>query len=729
MSLDIPKKLAPFVTHGVVFHANNYGQFQGSCPFCDDENHLFANGDTGQWDCKKCGENGNVYTFLEKTWLRHLAETETSHYRKLAKDRGLPLRAVKRYKLAWDGDRWLLPVLSQKGKPVDLRRWNYTNRKLMSTAGCSTHLFGLARLREIKNGDVPIVWLCEGEWDAIAFSELLVAAGRHGDAVLGVPGADTFKEEWLEFFRGRYVIIVFDADAAGDRGSKKAYELLKGVAAKVEFVNWPEDSPKGYDLRDYVVSALASDEDGAASLQKLFELVRPYHRHATPDEIKAIVKGSHGFEVLPDSERPTYAQLAEFMSQHFCFDKEMDNAFRIELAVVFSEQIKGPPLWMELVSPPGGGKTLLLTLLQTSDRCLFRSTITPRGLLSGYKDTGRDPSLLAYVNGKTVVVKDGTELIALPKNQQDEVWSILRGAYDGRVDKSFGNGVERFYNLHFSLLMGVTPAIESCPQATLGDRFLRYYLRSNGEASLDDRIDAALDNLHTDYNHEEQAREMVRKFLAKKIERVPPIPAWMRKRLRALAKLVGALRANVERKTYDREDLTYRPSEEVATRLAVQLGKLTQSLAVVDGSDEIHERHYALAERVALDTTIGFHLEIVTALVKNHTKGMTRAELVEELRMPLTTVDHRLDDLDVLGLLQSVCEERSRGAPGNLKKVTVFRLSERVIARWREAGLQWDIPRRFRVRRIRRRGSAGGPNGHSPRPREGGGSDRGKTKP
>ena len=74
--METPAALRPFECHGVEFTATSGdNECVGICPFCLDEGHFYANGATGLWDCKKCGEEGNVVTFLEKIVETRLEDT------------------------------------------------------------------------------------------------------------------------------------------------------------------------------------------------------------------------------------------------------------------------------------------------------------------------------------------------------------------------------------------------------------------------------------------------------------------------------------------------------------------------------------------------------------------------------------------------------------------------------------------------------------------------------
>lgn len=51
---------------------NRRGQYICDCPFCGKEQHFYISKSTQLWDCKKCGESGNIYKllkFLDKTFL------------------------------------------------------------------------------------------------------------------------------------------------------------------------------------------------------------------------------------------------------------------------------------------------------------------------------------------------------------------------------------------------------------------------------------------------------------------------------------------------------------------------------------------------------------------------------------------------------------------------------------------------------------------------------------
>ena len=94
--------------------------------------------------------------------------------------------------------------------------------------------------------DSPLIWVCEGEIDALS----LLQTGR---PVVGVPGAESFREAWRYLFVEKDVRIVFDGDDAGASGARRISRILNGVAREVEIVELPE----GQDVNSlYVVGEL-----------------------------------------------------------------------------------------------------------------------------------------------------------------------------------------------------------------------------------------------------------------------------------------------------------------------------------------------------------------------------------------------------------------------------------------------------------------------------------------
>lgn len=659
-------ELAAFEYHGFVTAGESGEEAFGNCLFCLKDKHFYINKKTGQYSCKVCEAKGNSSSFLANFLAACRKRTTKADYNTLARERGVSTQAIRNFAIARrDDGRWLIPYFNDKGAIRDLRVWK-SGSGAHSTKGCKTQLLGLDSLASAKPGSK--VWVCEGEWDALALFDLLQASSE--DVVVAVPGANIFKADWVPFFRGMTVHLCYDRDPAGDSGAKRAAEMLSSTAKTIKKVNWPETVELGYDLRDFVHETGGGPRALNTLQQALVEL--SWRDTALGDEDEdgdgrhSMVEGLAGFKPYPvgevEGEYPTFKETVDRFKKHIHLTMDMENALKIIFAHAFSTELGGDPLWSYLISPPGSGKTLLLMSLRGSERCVYNSTMTPQSLVSGFQ-SGADPSLLPQWNGKCAILKDMTEIMAAHPKAKEELYGTLRGAYDGHVKKNFGNGVVREYWLRFSLLAGVTPAINGDRLAMMGERFLKYEMLKGSDWNADTEIMAAINNITHEGEIEHELADAAGAFLARPLVKLPDIPMWVKNRIVALAQLIAALRANVEREIGGDQKLLYRPTREVGTRLAKQLIKLGALLAHVDGKAEIDEDTYKLMERVAFDTAIGFHLEVIQAIML--AGGRTgRKELSTVLGLPETTLGRALEDLRMLGALERTTQEDVPGKVG-----------------------------------------------------------------
>jgi len=471
--------------------------------------------------------------------------------------------------------------------------------------------------------------------------------------VLSVPGAGIFKRNWSEYFEGRNVRIVYDNDEAGDKGSSRAGSMLQGVAKNVQYIHWPESRPDGFDIRDFCIAAESAGVRPKRAVNQLLKLIQSKHRRDGETEQHVAGKQTEmpplpEIIVLPRRERPTFPEVLKVFGRHLEMDDEMVGCLRMILSVIVSNQMPGPPLWTYICGPPSSGKTQLIQAAQLSDQVIYRSSVGPASLVSGFQGA-KDPSLLAIVHGLCLMFKDGTELFTLPGFKLDEVMGIFRGAYDGHTVRTYGNGVEREYRAHFTLIIGVTGVVDKYRGASLGERFVRYRLRRTTVANETARLKAAIFATAHETEMERELRDVVRKFLAFRIPEIQKPPPWYVERLIPLCQLISLLRANVDRNDYT-GDLPYRPEPEYGTRLAKQFTKLAHAVSIVNGTG-IDRAVYEFVKRIAVDTCNAFHLDIVLCMM--HVRhALTHTEISELTGIPSTTLTRRIDDLIDLGILR-----------------------------------------------------------------------------
>jgi len=657
--------IATYTFHGVDIEPTSNGEATGICPFCG-KNKFYVNIKEGTFCCKSantCGKTGNKYTFLQLFYDLSLSVTTLNHYKRLAKLRGdISPDVFKDAELAFDPSlkRWILPMRNESGSIVNLRVWDPKTKIPMSTTGCKLHLGN----QEALSNDT--IYICEGEWDGYCMDWLLARSSKLKDAkscgVVSLPGADSFKEEWADMFRRKQVILLFDNDEAGRKGRDKTIlSLQKNTKCKtIHSINWPESYPDKFDINDYV----------AKHKKKPVNAFKRLNSRLVSHPIK---QG----RAKKDIVCKTFNALITEFRKYIYISDDMEDGILLICSVILSNTVPGEPLWLFLVGPAGSGKTMLLQALAESEGTVYQSSLGAKTLISGWNThDGSDPSLLPRLIGKTLVLKDYTELMSKPTGEQDEIYGQLRGAYDGHVARSYASGIIREYpepgsgdsDCRFSILAGVTNAIHGDSRASLGERFIKYQMVAEDYNAVD-QVRYAIDNTVKLKIPEEELRDAATSFIDYRIPLIditelPEVPTWFINRIVGLSSLVATIRANVTRKA---GELTYRPVPEVGTRLSKQLIRLGQCVALVLGKKKIDRACYSLISRVAMDTCYGWHRDVILAITANPDADLQRMDISKITQISPTTAKRVLDDLTELRAISfEETAKNIRGQPARI---------------------------------------------------------------
>lgn len=240
------------------------------------EAHLYFNADTGQYDCKKCGEKGNIFTLA-----KHLGDTPQKssnkqsfdlelvekchqalppHIREYLHNRGLTDEIIDQYKLGYGQfyrKQWItIPIKDIYG--------NYSYFKLRQDpslgndkitypkSGAEAQVFDWRSLTY----DTDEIVICEGELDRL----LLISKGLN--AITSTHGAMTFKEEWLEKIdKNKKVYICFDNDDAGRKGAERIAKILENRGNQTYIITLPEEIGEHGDVTDYFIKLNGPVED------------------------------------------------------------------------------------------------------------------------------------------------------------------------------------------------------------------------------------------------------------------------------------------------------------------------------------------------------------------------------------------------------------------------------------------------------------------------------------
>lgn len=673
-----PTKIDAYKFHGLALKpVKGEDQFKGDCPFCGKEDHFFVNGSTGQFQCKVCGESGNVYSFLQKIHADALKRTKKADWERLSSMRGnLPWSIFRDHKLAYHKEtkRWLLPINNFKGSLANLMVYGPPKvQQLMGTPGCDQHLFGMERI----NPSGPI-YACEGQWDAMALQWLMERNRIDGSqfSVVAVPGANTFKKDWLGVFKNREVFLCFDHDSAGSAGMDKAAVHLKD-AQKVRRIQWPSTSPEGYDVRDFV----------SARQDKYKETLKAFYTLFPEKEISK----------KPKLIRNNFASVVKDFRKLLHTNKRWEEALAICCAVVVSGKLKNDPLWLFMVGPPGAGKTLLVeSFYNRPEDTVYLSKLTRPALVSGFRGE-EDYGVLGSLDGKCLIIKDYTAVVSMPIGVQEELYGILRDAYDGTCIVPFGNMEPRKYeNLYFSMIASVTDVIRGHNRAALGERFLKVELLDEDhdhDPHIRSAISAVGDDIEKKARQEEFLRDSVAAFMSRPFNEttLPKVPTWLEDRVVHLVQLCSYLRAVVAK---DAGELAYRPRPEIGTRFAKQIVKLARCLCWVFDKRKIDEQIYSIVQRVALETVLGWDLEILHGLFAAK-KGLVVSDLGSLMQLSHTGITRRLEHLQHLGIVYRTDDFR-KDAVG--RKRHIWFMSENIRTHWANAKLQYAPPPKVRFK-------------------------------
>lgn len=382
---EYPEHLRPFVFHGMdVSHREGHSQAIADCFMCGKEAKFHISIETGQWDCKVCGEKGNVFSFIRKLW-EHSSDCSEDSSDKVALTK---LRATRTLLstntlISWGVRRscltneWIVPGWTINKQSIgQMYRWVKDREKgkhlLLATPGIGHHLFGL----NLFNEKAKTVYICEGPWDGMALWETLSKCSKMEDgrfkeaaskkmsllsesSVIAVPGCNAFNELWGEVLENRDVVFLYDNDHVIDQtkqgdppalaGLKKAVRTLTSSefkAASIKYLNWGKEhgvsyDPKlasGFDVRDALSGE--SIKDRINSLQSIIlQRIDPI-----PDDWKGEAK-----KTLPCNDWKT---LVNEWKKALRWTDGLDNGLAVMLASIASTETPGDQLWVKIIGPP-----------------------------------------------------------------------------------------------------------------------------------------------------------------------------------------------------------------------------------------------------------------------------------------------------------------------------------------------------------------------------------------
>lgn len=357
----------------------------------------------------------------------------------------------------------------------------------------------------------------------------------------------------------------------------------------------------------------------------------------------------------------------------------------IIFAFTLSEDLKGDPLWLFLIAPPGGAKTEILRGIY-GPRYYHLSDLTSKTFVSGLmlgkgENRKKIQDLLPQLDKKILIFKDFTTILEKNKDERAEIFAQLREIYDGSFAKKFGTLDHKVeYHARFGLIAGVTPIIDRYWKLMqqLGERFLKY--RWQEDADKTTRRAEAIEGKEKEMRAE--ITYAVQSFLKRLPVKNPELPKELVEPIILSAKFLALARTPVQIQ-HGAGDFfhDYIPTPERPTRLVKQLKKLSKALAVVRGRDIVTEEDVKTTIKVALSTCPQDRLEVLRAVEKKQGKslyGTTAGEIRKDVNIPETSIRHICEQLTLLELLQY--SKVSKDSGGYQSTITYYSLGREAHA-------------------------------------------------
>lgn len=645
MSLLRHENLKSFKQLGFMPEKVAGNQVIGTCVFCSSHDKMYLNPLKKTWDCKKCGRQGGFKTFLHEAVTVFKSNFKGQEAMAFSNSRSLPVSIMKSHDLGYNpaNESFVLPIYNVEHSDIwDLRI--YKDKKFMSLSGCQVGLFGWDKI----NPSADTVWLCEGEWDKMAL-EVILEENNVTDPVLAVPGAGTFKAEWVSLFDGKIVHVMYDHDDPGKKGANKVALALATNTKALKFVHWPKTKKTGYDVRDYLIENKLKK---ASRLDRLEKMLKDHPPEIEGNQNVTVSKATTKIDKYT-------GQYVEREKIHEAYRKWLYLPYTDVLDVMFGTMIAnrmdGDPLWLFLVAPPGGTKTELINSISSAPNTVTTSSLTSKSLVSGANTAGGgDPSLIPKLDQKVLLVKDFTTILNINVVERDSIFGILRDAYDGKTEKDFGNGIHRSYVSKFGIISGVTPAIELYTEGntSLGERFLRYDIPIPHDAKgRHEYLLRAEQNAGKEVQMRKELADIGTAVLSHDFKNIPVIDAKIKNQTIALAQFLAKMRGTVVRDKFTKE-ITHNAFSELGTRIVKQFTKLMYGIGMYRNVSMVDNDIYDIVKHMALSTVPHRLEKIIRYMYEDDPERSYKVdEIASHLKLPAMTCSRLLENLDMLGVV------------------------------------------------------------------------------
>lgn len=304
-----------------------------------------------------------------------------------------------------------------------------------------------------------------------------------------------------------------------------------------------------------------------------------------------------------------------------------------------------------IVGPSSSVKTEVVSPLGKAIKGHALSDLSSKTLVSGWRTSTGNASLLNKLKDNVLVVKDLTTILSGRADERAKVLGQLREILDGSYQQEWGNGESLDWTGKVSVVAACTPVIDAhyAAIAQLGTRFV--YIRT----AIDDPNAIAVKAMK-DGAASKQARAKAAQVVVDFVAQFTPVALNTialsdehETELARWATYLATARTPVIRDPYGRE-IVETPVVEGPARAVKQLHQFAAARARLDGRTAIEDVDIALARRIAWDSVPLVRARVITSVLKRRATLIT--EVADDVQRLGTTMIRRcLEDLYALGLL------------------------------------------------------------------------------
>jgi hypothetical protein len=665
---------------------------------CDEDSkgieaHLYFNNSTSQYDCKKCGSQGNIFILAKhlgdsiqgiSAYPQQYTQTPNNknvfdislvekchqalpeNIKEYLLQRGISDTVVRAYKLGWGnfyGKWWItIPIKDYNGNYAffKLRQDpNEGNEKITYPKGATAQIYDWGSINAYE-----ILMICEGELDRLS----LLSKGIH--SISSTHGAMTFKDEWIESLKKyKKIYVCFDNDDAGKKGSDRLIKMLLEELRDTEIfkITLPNDVGIGGDITDYFTKLKGNSDD----------LFNKYAAQLSKPPESRILKVDKPAVAL------SFTEWQDIISQNFpdlLFPAEVGLSIICQLLI---NEISNP-FALVYVDVPSAGKTIAINFFADIDGLTYASDkFTPASFVSNAtnvkKEKLKEIDLLPKLKYKLFLIRDLATLFSKRDDDLNECLGLMTRVLDGEgLNTDSGVHGQRQYigEYLFMLLAGSTPIPPRVwkMMGNLGSRL--FFLNMNSKEKKEEELANQLGSLA--YKEKEKiCRIATKNFLLtmwnkhqngikwNKDEDTQETKIIIARCARLLAKLRGVVNVWKDHSEDGTEYSYNSPVIEQPDRINQLFYNLCRGHAIVCGRTKLNIDDLRLIIELAVDSAPTIRARLFRKLLDNN--GSMSTSMVETaLQCSKPTALKEMETLKILGLC--AITQESRGMVGEPEK-------------------------------------------------------------